>query len=320
MVYLSRPGTADPQHAVSASVLADLLQRAHPGHPDAGALSATAARIRDHQRRYVAPPASEGLAGADPDAEVALGEQAARAALDAARLKAGDIGGFITISSAGEALCLRLIQALQLPSTVSYVPLADEGASGGLQALATAGDLARRGPVLIVQTSSGCAPEVPLARRLLRADGATAVVVRTDPPGPGEVALEVRDFWSWTESADAADVGGGASREFARPDEAADAVRTAIGRAPWLHRAHPGFALVHPGGPRYLDAVGEALDGIDLDGCRAVLASEGDTGSCAVLRVLARLFQEPPAPDSDGFLLGVAPEHSAACRAVWRRG
>ncbi len=64
--------------------------------------------------------------------------------------------------------------------------------------------------------------------------------------------------------------------------------------------------VVHPGGPKVLDAVADALDlpAAALATCRRVLAEEGNLSSSAVLHVLARTTA---APGERALVLGVGP-------------
>jgi alkylresorcinol/alkylpyrone synthase len=68
--------------------------------------------------------------------------------------------------------------------------------------------------------------------------------------------------------------------------------------------------VVHPGGPKILDAVQDAL-GLDpaaLAGSRAVLARAGNLSSAAVLHVLADVLAgPPPEPGALGAVLAFGP-------------
>ncbi|MGW2082663.1 hypothetical protein ACWCOW_38150 [Streptomyces sp. NPDC001939] len=281
------------------------------------------------------PPAASGNSREEPPendfpAAAALAEEAARHALDAAGLAPQHIGGLValhdTSHTGSEGLALHLINALKLPPTTSYVPLAPHSSTGGIQALETARILAQRTKrvlVVGVDTHSGLLTngQIPLARRLLLADGAAATVVSTDAPAQGGSVLRLADFWTWTDVGEYANVTvPDATAHFATAEDAAKAVREAVARVPWFHESgqRVDFALVHPGGPRYLQAAGEGpLAVASMRPSWDTLKQDGDTGATAILRVLARAYDASPPPDASGVLIAVSPVHTAACRAHW---
>ena len=77
-----------------------------------------------------------------------------------------------------------------------------------------------------------------------------------------------------------------------------------------LTRADIGFWVCHPGGPKVIDAVRDALQVGDHEVAltRASLSRIGNLSSASVLHVLADTLRErPPAPGSHGVLLAMGP-------------
>lgn len=82
----------------------------------------------------------------------------------------------------------------------------------------------------------------------------------------------------------------------------------------------PTWISTHTGGPRVLDALASGL-GIErrlLRHARASLSALGNVGGASVLDVLSRHWEDPPADNAHGMLLGLGPGFTVvAARASW---
>jgi predicted naringenin-chalcone synthase len=273
--------------------------------PRDGATPGTAARMRD----FVAH--SPALAAA-----------AARAALADADLPRDAISHLVTVSCTGAmapGLDVLLIRALELPPGVLRTHVGFMGCHGALSGLRLASALAASQPdaaVLLCAVElcslhfhAGTDPEKIVANALF-GDGAAAIVGRhvadgREPAGPrndgrwrlldsATVLLpDSEDAMTWT----IGDEGFGMTLSARVP--------ALIGEhlGPWLTRWLAGRGLtladirswaVHPGGPRVLDAVEEALalPAGATDVSRQVLAEHGNMSSPTVLFILERLARQ----------------------------
>ncbi|MGA4840614.1 PhlD [Streptomyces sp. G45] len=258
-----------------------------------------------------------------------LAERAAAAALTEAGVPARGLGGIITFQGRGVPVPgydTHLVAALGVPAGAVRMSLA---ATGGAHALGLAAVLVRpRRPLLVVGAdvlgaaahASGTGHFDSLLHRLLLGDGAAAAVVSAEPLGGP--ALHIEDGWNYVRPGTAIDQQLRAHDEglhFESPTGAARAVTHVVDQLPWRSGAwRPDFTLVHPGGPHYLDAV--AASGLcpesALRHARAAFADGGDTGGSAVLRVLARTYDDPPPAGARGLLLGVGPGACGAASVV----
>ncbi|MFD9909703.1 hypothetical protein [Streptomyces sp. NPDC059063] len=257
-----------------------------------------------------------------------LAERAGLAALKEAGISADDLGGILTFQGRGVAAPghdTHLVDALGIPGEAARMPLAT---TGGAHAIGLAAALVRPGrPLLVVGVDVLGAAHArgndhlnSMLHRLLLADGAAAAVVSAEPlTRPG---LFVEDGWSYVHPGADIDHQLRAHEEgfhFDAPQDAAKAVACVLARLPWRQGAEPlDFALVHPGGPHYLDAVVDSglCPNAALRHARATLAEDGDTGGSAVLRVLARTYDDPPPVGARGLLLGVGPGMCGAASPV----
>jgi predicted naringenin-chalcone synthase len=251
-----------------------------------------------------------------------LAERAAREALDASHISPGAITHLITVSCTGffaPGLDVALIERLGLPLDVRRAHLGFMGCHGAFNALGAARAIVRgdeRAVVLVctVELSSlhfayGFDPGKLVANALF-ADGAAAVVVTaqndesTVPPHFGSAAAQkwiIRDTASYLvpQSHDAMTwrIGDNGFLMTLAPELPA-LVKNNV--RPWLHRwlarhdltvAEIGQWAVHPGGPKILEAVAEALD-VNADDLRPsydVLATHGNMSSATILFVLQQL-------------------------------
>lgn len=254
--------------------------------------------------------------------------QAARVALGEASLAGEQITHLITVSCTGFAaprVDVELIEQLSLPATVQRVQIGFMGCHGVINGLRVAQALSMADPAARVLL---CAVELcslhyrfqwdpdTFIGNALFADGAAAAVVGGSQSAAGEawnlratgscLLPDSKDAMSWQIGDD-----GFEMRLLQRVPEL-------IGRhlRPWLSMwlDRQGLGLrdiaswdIHPGGPRILDAVDQALSlpPLATDTSRRVLAECGNMSSPTVLFILDRLQrQQAPRPC---VLLGFGP-------------
>ncbi|MFD7233582.1 PhlD [Streptomyces sp. NPDC059881] len=272
----------------------------------------------------------------------ALGERAARAALHEAGIDPGDIGTLITFHATGLAipgLDVHLVNALDLPPTVQRVPMTQLACAGGAHALGMAAAFARPGRHVLVVGAEALSTVYQhtdtgihsMIYKMLFGDGGAAAVVSTEPlRQPG---LFIQDTWTYLHR-DAgratvdyyklrADQSG---YHFDSTPAAVSAVSQVVPMLPWgpdKEGWEPEFAVVHPGSHKILDLVadGGACPEKALRHSHACLEEDGNVGGPAVLHVLARTHDDPPAEGSEGLLFGVGPGFTAAAaRTRWTAG
>ncbi|MFJ5817275.1 PhlD [Streptomyces sp. NPDC093108] len=333
---------ADAPHLVTTEEIAENIRSTYAGHPRLAAFLRISETIGVTTRRFVRPLAEVAAAGdfrtrnERAYAHVAeLAEQAARKALDEAGLTNRQVGGLITFHATGLAvpgLDTHLVNALDLREDTLRIPMTQLACAGGAHALALAAEIVRPGkPILVVgaeELSSAWQPgdsDLPaMIWKLLFGDGAAAAVVSTEPlRRPGAF---IEDSWyhlkkhSQTHYQLMADNAG---FHFESTPAALRAVSDVLQRLPWSQGQQawdPEFGIIHPGGPRILDHIAThgGCSEEALRHSRASLAESGNTGGSAVLRVLARIHQDPPPPSSTGLLLGLGPGFcAAASRVMW---
>lgn len=273
---------------------------------------------------------------------IPLGTEAARAAIRDARpflkgMPAQGITHLVTVSCTGFAapgLDVALIQALGLSPTIQRLNIGFMGCHGGVIGLRTAGDLAATGGpgscVLLVCVEL-CSLHLQYSQRpdqivanALFGDGAAAALVVCDErstKGEGVTAsggcpLTIRSSASMLVPQSLGAMGWGIGDhgfEMTLAESVPQLIRANLG--PWMSswldacgtslgeaRSNARWA-VHPGGPRVLSAVGEAL-GLEertLECSRDVLREHGNMSSPTVLFILERLTRRAlPDPHSGG--------------------
>lgn len=269
----------------------------------------------------------------------ALGAQALEDALKAADLTPSDVDQVICATVTGLAipsLDARIAAALGLRPDVRRVPLVGLGCVAGAAGVARLHDYLLGHPdhVAALVTVELCSLTVQrddlsvpnLVASGLFGDGAAAVVAtgsgRGEPGGgrgrPGQV--EVLDSRSRLYPDSERTMGFDVSHRGLRIVLDAE-VPTIVGRYirddverfladHGLTLDDVGFWVCHPGGPKVIDAVREALDLDDhaVALTRASLARVGNLSSASVLHVLADTLRErPPAPGSHGLLMAMGP-------------
>jgi alkylresorcinol/alkylpyrone synthase len=260
-----------------------------------------------------------------------VGEQAVRNALDKAALTAQDVDAifFVTVTGvATPSIDARLINRLGLPSRIKRMPIFGLGCVAGAAGVARAADYVRGfpGEVALLVSVELCSltlqPEdlsIPnLIASGLFGDGAAAVVVTgAERPGPGPRIVASRSVfypdservmgWDISEtgfkivlSADVPVV----ARDLLRPD--VDAFLADHG----LARSDVASWVCHPGGPKVLEAMQEALalDNGALDVTWRSLREVGNLSSTSVLLVLEETMERHrPEPGTYGMLLAMGP-------------
>ncbi|BAM04518.1 type III polyketide synthase [Phycisphaera mikurensis] len=245
------------------------------------------------------------------DAALPLAAEAARDALADAGAEPAAIDHLVTVSCTGFAapgVDLALLGTLGLPPATSRTHVGFMGCHGAMNGLRVAGALAAAEPgcrVLLVCVEVCTAHfrygDAGLTANALFADGAAAAVVTADA-GRGR-SLTGRASLVLPGSADAMTWAIGAhgfemSLSPAVPALIAERLPGVIG--PWLARhglTPAGVAgwAIHPGGPRVIDAVGEAL-GLGpaaLAPSHALLREHGNMSSPTVLFLVDRLRRSP---------------------------
>lgn len=264
------------------------------------------------------------------EAALELSVQAARQALDRARLAPSDVDTIVFVSTTGirtPSLDGALIERLGLPRSTVRLPVWGLGCAGGAAGLARAAELvvARGKPVLMVATEVCSATFVHgdrtrsnLIATALFGDGSAAVIL-----APGEGGLQVRGSVSRLLE-DSEDVMGwdvveeGLRVRFSRsiPGIVRSVVpqlrKQAADEVGLIPQAFTRFIL-HPGGAKVLESYQEAL-GVDADvlgDAYEVLREHGNMSSPTVLFVLERFLRNPPSAAADGLVLGLGPGFSA---------
>lgn len=242
-----------------------------------------------------------------PHAAIPLAAHAAATTIERAHLAPTDIAHLITASCTGfcaPGIDIGLIDSLDLSRDVDRTTIGFMGCHGALNALRVAAAFVNADPA---RTALLCAVELcslhfsyawevdKVLANALFADGAAAAIVRT---GRGRriiacgahVIPRTQDAMTWTI--------GDHGFEMTLSKDVPDLIRAHA--APWLRAwlDAQGLALadirswaIHPGGPRILDAVADALDLDDelTRPSRDILAEHGNMSSPTVLFILERL-------------------------------
>lgn len=260
-----------------------------------------------------------------------VGGEAVLDALRRAGLSTADVDALIFVTVTGVAtpsIDARLMNRLGLPPRVKRMPIFGLGCVAGAAGIARAADYVRGFPghVAVLLSVELCSltlqPEdlsIPnLIASGLFGDGAAAVVVTgADRPADGPEVLATRSVfypdservmgWDISEngfrivlSADVPVV----AREKLRPD--VDAFLAEHG----LTKDDISSWVCHPGGPKVLEAMQEALElpAGALDVTWRSLREVGNLSSTSVLLVLAETLENHrPAPGSYGMLVAMGP-------------
>jgi len=286
--------------------------------------------------RHLALPldAYEGLASfADANrawVEVAstLGERAARLALERAGVEPADVDRIFFVSTTGIAtpsVDAILTNRLGLPARVKRTPIFGLGCAAGAAGVARAADVLRGAPeeVALVVSVELCSltfqrDDVSVANAIatgLFGDGAGAAVLGGTARGQGPSVVATRSvFYPHTENVMGWSVEESGLRivlsaripDLARERIGADV--DAFLSANGLRREDVTRWICHPGGPKVLEALSQALQLPDaaLDPSREALARAGNLSSASILLVLEQAMAEA-APGEIGLLLAMGP-------------
>jgi alkylresorcinol/alkylpyrone synthase len=341
MATITTTATAVPDHVLAQGELAGLAPAMFPVEGDElSQILALFARATVETRRSVIPPSrlperrtlSQTMALYREHAPALAGRVAAEA-LDRAGLTAQEVDFLITVSCTGYVippLDAVLANALGMRPDVRRLPITELGCGGGGAALAYASDLVRDDParkalVVAVELCTlhflpGNAGRANAIMTAIFGDGAAAAVV-TGRAAPGWRVLATRshlvpatlaemgfdledDGFHLILSKDMPDI---LHREVRRP-------LRALLEAGGVAEEDLSFFVVHPGGPKILERVEEALD---LPRARTqiswdVLRSSGNVGAASVLFILDRQrTRDAPAKGAYGVLAAFGPGLSA---------
>jgi alkylresorcinol/alkylpyrone synthase len=240
-----------------------------------------------------------------------------------------DVGMLVTTSCTGymvPGLDVHVAQALGLRPDTARLPVTEAGCAGGIVALARAADRLRAQPAsALVVAAELCslafhpdAEEGNLTSALLFGDGAGAVLLESGGQDATD-ALEVVDGASLLVPCSRDFIGfrltdSGFYPLLARslterlPDPTAEAVASLL-RRNGLCEADVDYWLIHPGGPRIVEALQRLLAIPDAKVCWSweTLRGSGNTSSAAIIEVLSRYLGDPKAPRGWGVMVAFGP-------------
>jgi alkylresorcinol/alkylpyrone synthase len=272
-----------------------------------------------------------------------LGEQALRAALDAAGLAGRDVDLLIVASVTGvtvPSLDARLIPRLGLRPDVKRLPIFGLGCVAGAAGLGRLHDY-----LLAVELCSLCFPTSHLTTADLVVSGlfgdGAAALVATGAQAAGAQAAGAQAAGAQAAGARAARLprviatrsevypGSGGTLGWRLDSggfrivltaDLADVVERRLSGSVGPFLAEHGLTardiaswVCHPGGPRVIDAIQKSLQLPDsaVEMSRRSLAEAGNMSSVSVLHILEKTIDTCPPPGSAGLMIGLGPGVSA---------
>lgn len=260
-----------------------------------------------------------------------VGERAVRDGLRAAGLTTGDVGALIFVTVTGVAtpsIDARLINRMGLPADVTRMPIFGLGCVAGAAGLARAADYVRAYPervavLLSVELCSLTLQQQDLSIPNLIATGlfgdgaAAAVVVGERRRSAGPRILASRSiFYPGSERVMGWDISESGFRVVLSADVpriVLDHVRRDVDAflgERGLRRGDIAAWISHPGGPKVLQAMQQALELPEqaLAPSWRTLREAGNLSSTSVLLVLKETMESVrPAPGSHGLVLAMGP-------------
>jgi len=259
-----------------------------------------------------------------------LGAEAVDSALRQAGVAPEDVDLFVTTSVTGisvPSLDARLVPRLGMRPDVKRVPMFGLGCVGGAAGLSRVHDYLRAWPdhTAVLLAVELCSLNVPLADptvpdlvvSALFGDGAGAVVVRgAEPSAAGvrivatrsELCPNTHDVLGWR-------LGPNGFR-IVLTTELAEVVERELGAVVKGFLADHGLQvpdvvawIVHPGGPKVIDAVRDSLEIPEalVTTARAALAETGNLSSASIVHVLGRELADADAPPGPMVVVGLGP-------------
>jgi alkylresorcinol/alkylpyrone synthase len=259
-----------------------------------------------------------------------LGAKAVLEALARAGLEVGEVDAFFFTTVTGVAtpsIDARLMNRLGLPASVKRVPLFGLGCLAGAAGVARAADYLKGHPedvaiLLSVELCSLTLQREDLSVENLIASGlfgdgaAAAVLVGANRGGNGPRVVDSRSsFYTDTERVmgwDMSERGFKIVLSAEVPEMVRRYLRRDVDAFLAEHRLAIGDIAVwvsHPGGPKVLEAMQEALDlPVDaLEGAWRTLREVGNLSSTSVLLVLEEVLGSPPPPECWGMMSAMGP-------------
>jgi len=264
-----------------------------------------------------------------------LAIEATQSAMVKAQIKPEQIGNLVTVSCTGffaPGIDTQIIERLALPRQVGRTHVGFMGCSGALNGLRVAAALTRDSlqPTLLVATELcslhfqyGCKSDDVLANALF-GDGAAAVLLAAglahEEQTGGEAVpncrllasgsyliADTKDAMTW----EIGDHGFSMTLDARVPSLIEQNLRPWL--APWLEGY--GIAIeevaawaIHPGGPRVLDAVQDALSlsAHHLLPSRQILSRLGNMSSPTILFIVQEILRLPQLQSQEGFIVALA--------------